>query len=232
MPTQLHSYTDGDQLADELSRAIAEGLQNAIRKNTLASLAVSGGTTPLAMFQMLSKINIPWQQVRVTLVDERWLNDTHPDANARLVKAHLLQNKAAAAQWFSLKTEHEHPTAAIDDLNHRLSPLLPFDVVILGMGADGHTASFFPDAKALQQALSPAENQLCAAIESPTANYPRITIVLPLILQARQVFLHIIGEKKRAVLDSAMQAGEVSELPVRAVLHQDIVPVDIYYAEE
>lgn len=229
MFANLHTYQSNRRLAQALSRKIAACIQTAVSRRNRANIAVSGGSTPVIMFQMLCRENIAWDKVNLTLVDERWVEAAHPDANARLVKQHLLQDKAAVANWYSLKTEHARPQDALSELERKLRPLLPFDVIILGMGDDGHTASFFPDAAALPAALYPKENQLFAAIESTTAGHSRITMTLPTIMTARQIFVHLTGTKKHATLERAMVNGETNELPIRAILHQDLVPVDVYY---
>ncbi len=229
MAANLHTYQGNQQLARALSRKIAACIQVAISERNKANIAVSGGRSPVLMFQMLCQENIAWNKVNLTLVDERWVDAAHPSANAGLVKAHLLQDKAATANWYSLKTEHARPQDAVPELEQKLRYLLPFDVIVLGMGEDGHTASFFPDAAMLSAALYPQENQLCAAIESNTAGYPRMTMTLPTIMTARQIFVQLVGIKKQAILKRAMVNGEINELPIRSVLQQDVVPVDIYY---
>lgn len=232
MPEHFHTYDDGHKLAADLSQDIANRLRDAIDKSGKASMAVSGGTTPRTMFQSLSRQDIQWHQVSLTLVDERWVGHDHADANARLVSEHLLQNCAASANWVGLKTEHEVPSAALALLSGILEPLLPFDVVVLGMGEDGHTASFFPDAEDLSKAVAPEQGELLAAIESPTASYPRITLTLPVILAAAQIFVHISGDKKAAVLERAMLSECADKLPISAVFHQDRAPVTVYYNKD
>ena len=225
----LHTYEKQDELTARLSEKIAARLTDGIEIKGAASLAVSGGSTPVPLFERLCQIPLPWEKVRITLVDERWLPPTDTDSNARLVKTHLLQSQAKTAQWLPLKTEHASADEGMAQIDKALQPLLPFDAVVLGMGKDGHTASFFPDAADLRQSLSPPKGQLCAAIESPSSQYPRITLTLPAILHSQQIFVHITGADKKATLDRARQAGAIDELPIRAVLHQNTVPVDIYY---
>ncbi|MGI9345217.1 MAG: 6-phosphogluconolactonase [Gammaproteobacteria bacterium] len=235
MSSHLHSFEDENELTSALSVRIADQLQTALQTRGTATLAVSGGSTPVPLFKKLRQISLPWEKVHITLVDERWVPPDHADSNERLVKMHLLQDRAQKAQWLSLKSEHSRiEPIVIEALNRKLAPMLPFDALVLGMGKDGHTASFFPDAPHpdLQQALSPAENQWCMAIASPTSQYPRMTLTLPAILQSQQIYVHIQGDDKKAVLDRAMADGAIEELPIRAILRQNSAPVAIYYCPQ
>jgi 6-phosphogluconolactonase len=201
-------------------------------------MAVSGGSTPKSLFARLAASDLPWEKVTITLVDERWVDADHPDSNARLVRENLLQDKAAAADFVPLKTPAPDPFAAEDEVQARLTDLpMPFDVVILGMGSDGHTASFFPGANTLRRALHPetegsGEHQLCCAVRPPHAPHDRMTLTLSVLLQAKHLILHVVGKDKWQVLQKALQSGKSEELPVRAVLHQSRVLLDIYYAAE
>lgn len=232
MTWMLHQYNHNSALVEDLAQHIVEALLNAIAERGSASLAVSGGSTPVSLFQALSGADIPWSKVLVTLVDERWVPEHHPDANAQLVRKYLLQDRAAQARFMALKTEAADPFVAASDLEAKLrSEVLPLDVVVLGMGEDGHTASFFPAAQGLHEALD-APERICCGIRPPVAPHERMTLSLSTLLGAKQLFLHIIGAKKRQVLEQAIQAGPVAELPVRAVLHQTKVVMEIFYAEQ
>lgn len=232
MTWMLHQYSHNDELVKALSQRIARSLLDAITERGRASLAVSGGSTPVTLFRALASIDIPWSKIVVTLVDERWVPETHPDSNARLVHQHLLRDYAAKARFIGLKTAAEDPFAAVPVVEARLlEEVMPLDVVVLGMGEDGHTASFFPLAEGLGEALE-SEQRICCGIAPPNAPYPRMTLSLSTLLGARQLFLHIVGAKKKQVLEAAKVAGSVTELPVRAVLHQTKVVMEIFYADQ
>lgn len=232
MTWMLHQYVDNAQLVETLAQRIVEALLDAINEHGRASLAVSGGSTPVSLFEALSAIDIPWSKVVVTLVDERWVPEDHPDSNARLVRHYLLRDHAAKARFVSLKTDAKDPFLAVVDVETKLrSKVLPLDVVVLGMGDDGHTASFFPGAQGLSEALE-SEQRICCGIIPPLAPHARMTLSLSVLLGAKQLFLHIIGAKKRQVLAAALESGAVPELPVRAVLNQTKVVMEIFYAEQ
>lgn len=226
-------FDSNDALVAGLAAEIVGILRSAVEHNGRAAMAVSGGSTPKPLFARLATVDLPWEQVTVTLVDERWVDEDHPDSNAKLVKDYLLQDKAASARFIPLKTDKAEPFGAEEQVAQRLRLIdLPFDIVILGMGSDGHTASFFPGANTLAQALAPAENFPCCAVHPPAAPHDRMTLTLPAVLSTRNLFLHLVGEEKWQVLERAMEGGTEKELPIRSVLHQDTVPLDIYYAAE
>ncbi len=232
MTMRVQCYVRNSELVEILAQSIATALRQAIVERGNASIAVSGGSTPKSLFAALSQADIEWSKVTVTLVDERWVPQTHRDSNAKLVHEHLLCNRAAKAKFIALKTSHDDPFAAESTLDAVLkSKVLPLDVVVLGMGEDGHTASYFPLAQGLAQALQ-SHTHACFGVRPTTASHERMTLSLATVLAAKNVFLHIIGEKKKSVLEAAMLAGPVTELPVRAVLHQSKVPLQIFYAEQ
>lgn len=232
MTWTLQQYTQNSELVETLAQRIAQALGSAIVERGRASLAVSGGSTPVRLFHALSAIDIAWSKVVVSLVDERWVAENHPDSNAHLVRSHLLREHAAKAHFVGLKTAASDPFVAAADVEATLRRrVLPLDVVVLGMGEDGHTASFFPGSKGLTDALECAE-RICCAIVPPVAPHARMTLSLSALLGAKQLFLHIIGERKLQVLKAAIEPGPVAQLPVRALLHQTGAVLEIFYAEQ
>ncbi|TAM09084.1 MAG: 6-phosphogluconolactonase, partial [Rhodanobacter sp.] len=140
-----HHFTQAAAQASALAERVAAQLRDGIAARGRALVAVSGGTTPAAFFAELARQVLDWARVTVTLVDERWVPDTDPRSNAKLVKETLLQGPAAAATFVPLYTGAATPEAGLADAATRIAALpLPFDAVLLGMGDDGHTASFFP----------------------------------------------------------------------------------------
>ena len=210
-----NNFTDAEALAQRLAVNVASSLRQAIAGSGKATLAVSGGTTPQKFFEHLSQQKLNWTQVTITLIDERQVDETSPRSNARLVKAALIQNEAAQAQFVLL---FQNPAAA--DLPN-------FDVAILGMGDDGHTASFFPGGDTLVEALSDAAPALLA-ISAPGSGEPRLTFSLAKILSSREIILHIQGADKAATLEKALGAGDVLDMPVRAVLRSP-KQIEVYW---
>jgi 6-phosphogluconolactonase len=205
----LHEFSTRAALASALAGAVRDALQARLSRDNKAALAVSGGTTPAVFFEHLAREKLDWARVTVTLVDDRCVPESSDRSNVRLVKEHLLQHEAAAARFVPLVAGAEQEIAA----------LLPFAAVVLGMGLDGHTASFFPDGDNLAAAL--AGPHLIETMRAPGAPEPRVTLTLPTLLQTDLLALHIEGAAKREVLAIAETQGPVAQMPIRAVLaHQ------------
>ena len=224
-------FDSGAALAEALADTVAGALTVAIAARGRATLAVSGGNTPKAFFAALSKRPLEWDKVTVTLVDERMVGPEHERSNQRLVSLNLLQNEAAKAEFVPLYSKGNDAKAVAQAACERIDGLaLPFEVVVLGMGTDGHTASFFPHGTTLAKVTDPACGQSVLAMEAPGAGEPRLTLTLPRIVEAGLVVLHIEGAEKQAVLETAIEDGPEADLPVRAVLRNARKPVEVYWA--
>lgn len=217
----MQAFTSRAALAQALAQATAKALAARLMLQNTAVLAVSGGTTPMAFFEALSQVDLDWARVVVTLVDERWVPEDNPRSNAALVRRHLLANNAAKAEFFSLYNGEKTPALGMQALEAALAAQnLPLAAAILGMGEDGHTASFFPGGDRLDAALDPDSGRLLETMTAPGALEPRITLTLPVLWQANFLALHIEGEKKREVLARAQGEGGDAEMPVRAILRR------------
>ena len=210
--------------AEALAEALGEGLCRGIAERGWASLVLSGGRTPRHILPLLARRQVPWQHVHVTLTDERWVAPDHPDSNEKLVRDTLLAGDASAARFVAMKSAEESPGQAVFGCAARLAGVpRPFDAVLLGMGEDGHVASLFPHCPALAAGDGP-----CVATESPLAVHPRMSLTASTLLDARKVFLVLVGAAKAAVYDRARGPGPAADLPLRLILHQDRTPVDVY----
>jgi 6-phosphogluconolactonase len=216
MISERRIFDTSAALAETLAQDVAAWLQAAVAEKDSAVLAVSGGNTPKPFFVALSQLKIDWAKVQVTLVDERQVAEASVRSNAKLVKESLMRNEAAKAQFVPL---YENPNAA---------NLSRFDVVILGMGNDGHTASFFPGGDHLRAALDLGLPHSIVTMNAPGAGEPRLTFSLARLLAAKHLCLHIQGEDKMKVLDQALAGDDKFEMPVRAVLHSQ-KPVSLYW---
>ena len=203
-------------LSSALATDVANALQHHVRTKGSSCLAVSGGSTPKLFFETLSRFDVPWSRVTVTLVDERQVPETDPRSNARLVRENLLQNSAAGAQFVPLFDNPEAENVGT------------LDVVVLGMGNDGHTASFFPGGDNLGEALNPKIGKRIVTMSAPAAGESRLTFTLPALLDASLLCLHIEGQEKRDVLNKALVEGPVEAMPVRAVLRSK-KPLTLYW---
>jgi 6-phosphogluconolactonase len=223
-----HAFGSRAEVAEALAENVAGKLSRAIERKGSGFLAVSGGTTPAAFLRALSAKSVDWGKVTVTLVDERFVPQTSPRSNAALVRSTLMQGKAASARFVGLFREAATVEDTAGEASKELSRLpWPLDVAILGMGTDGHTASFFPDAAKLDALLSPSETAYVLPVHAESAGEPRLTLPLARIVSAGEIVVHIEGAEKKAALEAAL---ETSDRPISAVFRQAGKPVHIYWA--
>jgi 6-phosphogluconolactonase len=227
--TEFITFDARGDLAEALATTIADLLSQAITKKGEALLAVSGGTTPGNFFRALSTKPLDWKHVTVTLVDERFVPPSSERSNEHLVRSTLLQDKAADARFVGLYRDEATVEAAAVAAAGDLSALTwPLDAVVLGMGGDGHTASFFPDADDLETLLAPSNPALVMSVHAKTAGEPRLTLPLARLIEAPFIALHIEGAEKKRVLDAALDPS--SALPISAVFRAAQTPVQIFWA--
>jgi 6-phosphogluconolactonase len=209
-------YPDRELLMLSLANCIAGELGGFLRREGRASLCVPGGTTPGPIFDTLSGVDLDWSNISVFLNDERWVGEDSPRSNTRLLRERLLVGRAAAARLVPLRAEADTPEEALDALAEAIAPHLPISVLLLGMGADMHTASLFPGADRLAEALSDAA-PILLPMRAEAAGEPRVTLTAPVLKGAMSIHILITGEEKRAALERA-QGLTPLEAPVKAVL--------------
>ncbi|MET0292791.1 MAG: 6-phosphogluconolactonase [Steroidobacteraceae bacterium] len=208
-------------LVATIAADVARSLQSAIDERGQASLVVSGGTTPVPLFRALREIALPWEHVSVTLADERWVALDDASSNEGLVRRELVTGAASAAKLIGLRTPPPTAQQGAAQSWQRLEAIArPFDVVVLGMGDDGHTASLFPGSPGIAAALDPSAAPACVAMSAPAAPNARLSLNLAALLQARRVLLHITGARKWQVYRDAAAAAAsgLSSPPIAAVL--------------
>jgi 6-phosphogluconolactonase len=213
------------EFCEQICSLLSEGI--ATRGN--ASLMVSGGRTPIPLFTLLSEQSIDWSKVTISLIDDRWVDIESDASNEKLVKSHLLQNKAAQATFVSLvkgASDIEQDVATLELQRDDIPQ--PFDVVVLGMGEDGHTASLFPCCEQIKDGLDLNNPQSYIATIPTTAPHKRISLTLAALLKSRKLFLHLTGEAKKSVYNEALAKTDPFEMPIRAVLQN--TDVDVLWA--
>ena len=216
----LIEYPDAEMLMMRLADVLASQIKQALLTHDRASLAVPGGTTPGPIFDTLCAVDLDWARVDVLLTDERWVPETSDRSNTALLRRRLLVNRAAAAQLIPLYADAPAPEDRLADLTAGLAAALPLSVVLLGMGADMHTASLFPGADQLELALT-GDDPL-VAMRAPGAPEPRITLSAAVLNAAMARHIVIVGAEKRAALDQA-QGLDPQDAPVVAVLKDTTV---------
>lgn len=223
----FHEFENKSALELEFAAKICHLLSESIINNGVASIALSGGSTPKELFKLLSQEELDWEKIIVTLVDERWVKNDSPLSNEKFLKENLLINNASKANFKSMVPESFDIDVAVNEYDTFLSNLSsPFDIVILGMGSDGHTASWFPDAIEIDKALDP--NGPKVLITTPKSQpTQRITLGIPMVINARNIFLHITGEEKKDVL---FNVSNTDDLPIHKTFKQANKPIDIFWA--
>jgi len=222
-----HALADTEPLAAAMAQQVADALRAAIDRQGRATLVVSGGRSPVAFFEHLAGQVLDWAQVTIGLADERWVPSGHPDSNATLVQRHLRRDQAARARFLGLYRAADSLEVAAQLADVALVDLpLPIDVLVLGMGEDGHTASLFPDSPNLAAALDPAGSHRCLPMQAPSVPHQRLTLTLPLLASAGLTLLQLRGEAKLATLRAALAGGDARQMPIRAFLH---APLEIYW---
>lgn len=231
---RFHHAESAEVLALDLAGFVAQRLREGLDERGQALLVVSGGSTPMPFFKALSGMDLDWARVWVTLADERWVPPDHADSNERLVRQGLLQGPAAKARFLPLFNGAASPEAAQVAVDEALASLpWPADVVVLGMGGDGHTASLFPHAPALPNALADGAGPRCLPVVAPVVPnvpVPRLSLTRRALLDAGHLVVHVTGASKLALIKQAMCDGPIEQWPIRLALHQSQVPCEVFHA--
>jgi len=223
---KLHRLADGKALAASLARDVAERLRQAIAGKGEACLVLSGGRSPVPFLEKLASEVLDWSKVTVSLADERWVPVEHADSNAGLLARHLFKGAAAKARFVGLYHYAENLDAAAALADQALATLPSIDVLVLGMGDDGHTASLFPASPNLHEGLDLQGTRRCLPMLAPSVPRQRLSMTLALLARAGFTALSVQGPDKLATLRAALAAADPTEMPIRAFLHD---PLDIYW---
>lgn len=219
MEFSLHCFRESNASDEALAAFVSDCLRGALAARGCASLVVSGGRTPQGFFRLLSKERLDWTRVIVTLADERWVDESSPHSNTRTVRQGLIANEAASARFIPLYRPASSPaeTAALVSQDLRILPPT-IDVVVLGMGDDGHTASIFQESPHYQAALRNATQQPCLAVSGKSPVSARITLSAPRLRNCDSLVVHITGQAKWRILGQ-VASTESDEFPLGFVLN-------------
>ena len=229
--TEFKVFDSIETASVALAGHIAERLEIAVAQRGNASIVVSGGTSPLATFRALRRYKLPWHKVTVVPSDERLVPPDHEDSNSGMLRREFMQEEAASAKLLSLADAAVPDDTHLASLNARLGKLArPLDIVLLGLGDDGHTASLFSESSDIADALNGTD--FCVVQEPAHLEIARLSLTPALLLDAREIILLFFGAEKRAVYDCAVAGGDVEEMPIRFVLQQQVTPVSTFWAPE
>ena len=234
-----HTMQTAESLAELLADDIVQQINNSLAEKDVAVVALSGGSTPKPLFKALAKRELDWSKVIVTLVDERWVDQSHELSNEAFLKQWFITPLSIKPKFVSLyqSAELSEQTKAqvlanyCAATNSSTSQPRAFDVVVLGMGGDGHTASFFPDASNISELVDPNSPAFLLYCESASTQVPRITWSLPMLLSSSFLALHFTGASKKDVFEQAQQIDSNTELPIRSAIFQNTTPLQVYYAD-
>lgn len=182
----MHEFSDRDAASQQLAQMIKASLLTKLEQQERATLVMSGGSSPVACFRILSTIGIPWHRIDVTLTDERNVPTDHDESNEKLARDNLIKGKANAARFVRLE--------------EGIRDKAPFACSLVGMGEDGHFASLFPDSPELEQGLTSEQGVI--QVTTPSSPFARTSMTLKTILDSDQIFLLVFGEKKKEILEN------------------------------
>lgn len=227
MSITIKHFNNAQTRGQTLAQSISADLQTTLQHQDHVTLAVSGGSTPKTFFQALSQQPLDWTRITIMLVDERVVKDNHSASNTALVKANLIQNQAQQAHLHTYldQTALDNPSAL---QQYASQQFIQPDIVVLGMGEDGHTASIFPHSPSFNQLISADADIQCA--EPSNAPHLRLTLTLRAILNASKIYIEIGGQQKKQIIKQAMQ-GNNPDLPISYILAQPQPPIHLYQSD-
>lgn len=220
-----HEYEDEDVCLQAMEDSIVTSLRGALDTTGRAGLAVSGGRSPIPLYERLSRADIDWSKVHVRLVDDRFVPLDHPDSNERLVRRHLLIGPAATADFVGLVQDPTDIVRSVALSNRQHEHLT---VAVLGMGDNGHTASLFPGAPQLSRGLDPNFPDRYLDVDPVDAPHRRISMSLAALLRCGRLVLGLQGDTKRQVFERARERVTPA-LPISYFIAQQGVPFDAYW---
>lgn len=220
---QRHYFPDIEQLSQSFAKYVETTLQNTLARQSQATLVVPGGNTPRYYLPALAKCRLPWDRITVTLSDERWVDVNDEQSNEHLVKQNLMDHLPENTRFVGLKTRHDNPFAAIDEIHRRLDSLsLPLSLTVLGLGEDGHIASLFPG-------MNPdlLSTHHCVAVAPPVAPSLRVSLSLKMLAESEHIVLVITTKDKRKLLNQLNKHSDI-KLPLAWLIQRTNAAITIF----
>lgn len=226
----LNSYNSINQLIEKLVNYTSEIIKNSILEKEFCNIAISCDQLSQAFFQELSKENLNWDKVNITLCDEKCIDPLNLESNSYLIKTYLLKNYASKANFFPLFDEKISTFQNLLKTKSMLNNLSPFDLVILNLREDGSTASLFPNSCKLQNALTPHYHEKIIQITPQTIAYSRFSFTLHTILESKNILIYFEGEDRLRTFNKALKPGNHFFLPISSILNSGHTNIKILNA--
>jgi 6-phosphogluconolactonase len=228
---KMHEFEHSSECDAELADVIESVMSTSLKTQSNFNLAVAGGNTPKALYQKLSLLPLNWHKIKITLTDERWVEPQHTESNENMVRQTLLKNEAKSASFIPLKSNVHDPLQAVKDCDKNLKQsMADLDVVVLGMGEDGHFASIFPNVENLESLLDLKQELFCQAV-FPSEKLARMSLTLAYLLNAKTIYLRVSGSVKKQIILNILNGKHLTnDYPVASLLNQIACPVEIYWS--
>jgi 6-phosphogluconolactonase len=229
----MFAFDDRQSACTTTADALATFARAAIAAGRRARIALSGGSSPAPAYRAFAHMDIEWHQVDIALVDDRWVDLDNAGSNEAMIRDAFAP--AEGVTIFGMKSAHATPFEAVASLDPIYAKLRPFDAIVLGMGPDAHTASWFPASPHLADCLSMATTKTVLGVDARAAPvaapFPwRMTMTLPAIAEAGQLIVLLFGEDKKQILADALDT-DVTQAPIRAALEACGERVVVFWAE-
>lgn len=235
MTLKINSYDDMYELSKAVSVLILSKLVASLNAAGKASLMLSGGSTPRETYASIGKEKIAWENVDIGMVDDRWVGQLSPGSNAAMIHQSLLSKPNVQTKFHPLKTASDNLEMGCEVANLKYHKIYrPYTCLVLGMGLDGHTASWFPQAEGIEEALNPRSSKIVVPVRPKqsdvTGDYlERATLTLSAVNEAKNVYLLISGQKKLDLFNRVL-AEPNSELPIRAAIDTLGARLNVFWA--
>ena len=216
----LLSFPSRPAAGEALASALASRVAEAHKAGRRARIALSGGSSPEPAYRAFAALDLNWSQIDIALVDDRWVSTDNPGSNQAMIERAF--GAATGVTIHGLVRPTLSARQAEADINAIMADLRPFDAIVLGMGPDAHTASWFPGSPDLAACLNPETRASVIGVDAGQAPVAlpyreRMTMTLPCVREAGQVLLLLFGDDKKAILESAVTAP-ITQAPIRAAI--------------
>jgi 6-phosphogluconolactonase len=216
----VFSFEDRESANQATADALAASVISAHDQGRRARIALSGGSSPAPAYQKFAGMDLNWSEVDVALVDDRWVDLDDAGSNEAMIRQAF--SAARGVTIYGMKTAHATPFDGAREIDPIYAALRPFDGIVMGMGPDAHTASWFAGSPQLEACLAKDNASTVLGVDASAAPvagaYPlRMTMTLPAIAEAHQIIFLLFGAEKKKILNEALHTP-VTQAPIKAIV--------------